>query len=195
MPASAVPPTTVDADATPAVRDLRIRIGWLCQTLRFAAVAYALWVFVLVATHWADADDVAHIWGSWLKVTLTPAPSLQRVAGFLVAMVSWGLTVGACWNLWRLFSGFLRGRVFTLDAALTLRRVAIFGLAALIADIASRPLYFMLASGHMPPGSRHVGLFFLPSDLLDLLFLGGLLALAQVFKVAAEIAEDHAAIV
>ena len=48
---------------------------------------------------------------------------------------------------------------------------------------------------HLPPGSRHIGLYFQPNDLLNLMFLGGLFALAQVFKVAAEIAEDNAAIV
>ena len=184
-----------DVAVQPSVVALRGRIGWLCQTLRFAALAYAAWVYVLLAMHWSNADDVTRAYSHWLKADLLEVPSIQRAAGFLVHMVPWGLLVGACVNLWLLFSGFLAGRVFTVDAALTLRRLSLYGLAAEAADMIARPLLSMLMTIHMPPGSRHIGFFFQPNDLLNLMFLGGLLALAQVFKVAAEIAEDHAAIV
>lgn len=174
---------------------LRARIGWLCQLLRVAAVVYAAWVFLLLVLHWSNAEDVTRIYSHWLKATLTEVPATQRAGGFLVQMIGWVLLAMACINLWRLFSGFLAGRVFTLDTALTLRRLSLFGLAAQAVDMLARPLLSILVSLHMPPGQRHIGLFFQTADLLNLLFLGGLLALAQVFKVAAEIAEDNAAIV
>jgi hypothetical protein len=183
------------SSATPAVETLRRRIGRLCQILRVAAPLYAVWVFVLIALHWSDTADVTRTWSHWLNAPIADVPIFQRAAGFLVHMVPWALIVGACVNLWLLFSGFLAGRVFTLDAALTLRRVAIFGLAAEAADMVARPILSILVTIHLPPGARHIGFFFRPDDLLNLMFLGGLLALAQVFKVAAEIAEDHAAIV
>lgn len=185
----------IDTAARPSVEALRARIGWLCQTLRFAALAYAVWVFVLLTLHWSNVDDVTRAYSHWLKADLLAVPAAQRAAGFLVHMVPWGLTVLACWNLWKLFSGFLAGRVFTLDAALTLRRLALAGLAAVVVDMIARPLLSILVSIHMPPGSRHIGFFFQTNDMLNLMFLGGLFALAQVFKVAAEIAEEHAAIV
>lgn len=174
---------------------LRARIGWLCRILRFAALAYPVWVFVLLALHWSNADDVTRAYSHWLRAKLIEVPAAQRVGGFLIQMVPFGFTVAACWNLWRLFSGFLAGSVFTLDAALTLRRLSLFGLAAMTIDLVTRPLISGLMSIHMPSGSRYLAIFFQPHDLLNLMFLGGLLALAQVFKVAAEIAEDHAAIV
>ena len=185
----------IDVTSRPSVDALRARIGWLCQTLRFAAPAYALWVFVLLALHWSNPTDVTRAYSHWLKADLVEVPAVQRAGGFLVHMIPWGLTVLACWNLWRLFSGFLTGRVFTLDAALTLRRLALAGFAAVVVDMAARPLLSILVSIHMPPGGRHIGFFFQPNDMLNLMFLGGLFALAQVFKVAAEIAEDNAAIV
>lgn len=185
----------IDVSSRPSVEALRARIGRLCQILRFAALAYAAWVFVLLAMHWSSADDVTRTYSYILKADLLEVPAAQRAGGFLVQMVPWGLTVLACWNLWKLFSGFLAGRVFTIDAALTLRCLALAGLAAVAVDMISRPLLSILVSIHMPPGSRHIGFFFQPNDMLNLMFLGGLLALAQVFKVAAEIAEDNAAIV
>ena len=184
-----------EAAPSPAVEQLRARIGTLCRVLRLAAPAYAVWVFVLLALHWSDGADVARAYGHWLKIELPDVPVVARAAGFLTHMVVWGLIVGACVNLWLLFSGFLAGHVFTVATALRLRRLALFGLAALVADMVSRPLLSMLVTIHLPPGSRHIGIFFRPEDLLNLMFLGGLLALAHVFKVAAEIAEDHAAIV
>ena len=181
--------------APTSLATLRARIGWLCQILRFAALAYPLWILVLLALHWSNADEVTRAYSHWLKAQLLEVPTAQRLGGFLIQMVPFGFTVAACWNLWTLFTGFLAGRVFTLDAALTLRRLSLFGLTAMAIDIAARPLVTGLMSIHMPPGSRHLAVFFQPHDLLNLMFLGGLLALAQVFKVAAEIAEDHAAIV
>ena len=184
------PASTVTPEAA-----LRERIGGLCRVLRLAALAYPSWIFVLLALHWSNADEVTRAYSHWLRATLSEVPAPQRLGGFLVQMVPWGLTVAACWNLWKLFSGFLGGRVFTLDAALTLRCLSLFGLAATLIDFLSRPLLSILTSIHMAPGSRYLAFFFDPHDLLDLMFLGGLLALAQVFKVAAEIAEDNAAIV
>ncbi len=178
-----------------AVAALRARIGTLCRILRLAAPAYAIWVFALLAMHWSDGADVARAYGHWLRTELTDVPIVSRAAGFLVHMVVWGLIVGSCMNLWLLFSGFLAGRVFTVDTAKCLRRLALFGLAAEAADMISRPILSALVTLHLPPGSRHIGMFFQPNDLLNLMFLGGLLALAHIFKVAAEIAEDHAAIV
>lgn len=185
----------IDTASRPSVEALRARIGWLCQALRFAALAYAAWVFVLLALHWSNADDVTRAYSHWLRADLLEVPAAQRAGGFLVHMIPWGLTVVACWNLWTLFTGFLAGRVFTVDSALTLRRLALAGLAAVAVDMIARPLLSVLVSVHMPPGSRHIGFFLQPNDMLNLMFLGGLLALAQVFKVAAEIAEDAAAIV
>lgn len=183
----------IAAPATAAA--LRPRIGWLCQSLRFAAVVYPIWIFVLLALHWSNADEVTRAYSHWLKTTLIEVPASQRAVGFALQMAPFAFTVVACGNLWRLFSGFLAGDVFTLAAALTLRRLAVYGLAAVAIDLASRPLLAIVASLHMAPGARHVAFFLMSNDLLNLMFLGGLLALAQVFKVAAELAEDHAAIV
>lgn len=190
--------TFSDAIPSPAVTPdaaLRARIGWLCHLLRVAALVYAVWVFALLALHWSNAAEVTRLYSHLLRAPLTEVPAAQRAGGFVVHLIGWALLAMACANLWRLFSGFLAGRVFTLDAALTLRRLSLFGLAAQAVDMLGRPVLSVLVSLQMPPHQRLLGFYFQTSDLLNLLFLGGLLALAQVFKVAAEIAEDNAAIV
>ena len=184
-----------DAGPTPAIAALRARIGRLCRLLRLAAPLYALWVLILLAMHWSSAADATASVAFWTRAAITEIPASGRLHAFLLQLPGWGLLALACFHLWRLFSGFLAGEVFTLEATTRLRCTATAGFAAMAAEVVSRPLVVIVSTLHMPPGSRHVALFFQPGDLLNLMFLGGLLALAQVFRVAAEIAEDNAAIV
>lgn len=180
---------------SPQVATLRARIGTLCHALRLAGPAYAGWVLFTLVTHWSDAAGVAHGWGLFLKTDLGEIPAGQRAAGFAIHFVVWIFVALACLNLWMLFTAFLKGRVFTTEAAGHLRCMAVFGLAAEVADMVSRPLISMIVTAHMPAGSRMVSVFFQPPDLLNVMFLVGFLALGIVFEAAAEIAEDHAAIV
>lgn len=185
----------IDTAVTPAVAALRARIGRLCHLLRLAAPIYALWVLILLAMHWSNPTEATTSVSYWARAPITEIPPTGRLHAFLLQLPGWGLLAAACYHLWRLFSGFLAGDVFTLAATTRLRCTAVAGIAAMVAEFLSRPLVVIVSTLHMPPGSRYMAIFFQPGDLLNLMFLGGLLALAQVFRVAAEIAEDHAAIV
>lgn len=177
---------------TPAHDLLRRRIGWLCKIIRFAAVAYAGWILYVVIAHWADAGRLARIYSAWLKVDVSGIASWQRLAGFGVSLTIWLFAAIACYSVWRLFTGYLEGRIFTVDAAIWLRRIGFFGLIAEVLDILARPLVAGLVTLHLPPGQRQLALSFNPNDLLILLFLCGFVALAHVYKTAAEIADDNA---
>jgi len=181
-----------DPSSRPIVGALRARIGRLCEIVRWGAVAYAAWVFYGVASYWSDPPRVARHWSAWLHVDL-PAPlPWQQAAGFLVHFTLWLAVAAACHAVWRLFSSYLRGAVFTPDAALWLRRVGVFGLIAQAGDMVARPVVSMILAATLPDGARAVSVFAQPSDLLNVTFLLGFLALAHVFKAAAEIADDHA---
>lgn len=181
-----------DQTSRPIVGALRARIGWLCESVRWGALAYAAWVLYGVAAYWLDPPRVARHWSAWLHVDVpTPAP-WQQAAGFLVHFVLWLAVAAACHAVWRLFSSYLRGAVFTPDAALWLRRVAVYGLIAEGGDMLARPLVSMIVAATLPGQGRPVSVFAQPSDLLNVTFLLGFLALAHVFKAAAEIADDHA---
>ena len=174
---------------------LRERIGWLCQFVRFSALGYAVWTLQSIMMLWLNRDRVIHHYGTWLRVDISGFADWQRVAGFVMHFGIWLLVAACVYNAWRLFSGFLAGRIFSLDAAILLRRCALFGLAAQIADMATRPLITGLLSLHLPKGARAMAVAFNQNDLVFLMFLAAFVALAHVFKTAAEIAEEHEGII
>lgn len=175
--------------------DLRRRIGWLCHLVRLIVAAYALWVLWLVFSFWGDGALIVRTFSQLLRHPILPLEPGQRIAGLAVSLTTWSVAAAACWSTWKLFSGYLAGRIFTVDASLWLRRVGLFGLLAMGLDILTRPLVAMLVTWHMPPGQRVIGINLDPHDLLTIMFLVSLVALAHIFKTAAEIADDHAQIV
>lgn len=182
----------------PASRDdeaLRGRIGWLCQFVRWAALAYAAWVLFGVVTYWSDPARVARHWSAWLKIDVPPPELWRQIAGLAIHLALWASAAAACYAVWRLFSAYLSGEVFSAGAARWLRRIGVFGLIAQFGDMLARPLVSTILTAGMPAGGRAVSLFANPPDLLNVMFLLGFLALAEVFKAAAEIAADNAQIV
>ncbi len=174
---------------------LRRRIGWMCHLIRLAAAGYGAWVLFTVIRHWTDPAMVMRGYGAWLKTDLAGILPWQLMAGFSLHLGIWAFAAAGCFSVWKLFSGYLAGRIFTIDAAIWLRRIGTFGLAAQMADLVTRPLVAMIVSAHLPEGFRTVGFFGNPTDLLIVLFLGGFIALAEIFRAAAEIAADHEQIV
>lgn len=163
--------------------------------MRYAALAYALWVLSLLVMFWSDAAFVARVHSFWAKMPLTEASVWQRVAGFALSFVDWLLLAAAVCAVWELMGAYLEGRIFSPDAAKWLRRIGLFGLAALALDIVLRPVMTAISSMHMPEGMRVVALHFQPNDLLNTLFLLAFVALGHIFKSAADLADDHAQIV
>lgn len=174
---------------------LRRQIGWLCQFVRFAAAGYASWVCFSVVTLWLDKADVAKRYGQWLRADLSGIQDGQRVAGFALHAIICAFVIAACYAAWKLFSGYLEGRIFTLDAGIWLRRIGLFGLLAEGVDIIARPLMSMIVSVHLPQGQRMVGIALNQNDLAFLMLLTALLALAHIFTKAAEIAQENEEIV
>lgn len=173
---------------------LRRRIGWLCQALRFALVAYCLWMLVTIATFWNDESQVVSRFAS-LKVDVEGVDAYQRLAAFGVSFVIWALLVAACYAGRRLFSGYLEGRIFTPDAAGWLRCLALMGLIAALADIAARPLTSLILTAHKASGAHMASVYLRPEDLSTIMLLATLLALAHIQKTAADIADENAQIV
>lgn len=170
---------------------LRARIGWLCRLLRFAAIAYGAWTFAAFAYFWSDGALVAARFDD-LGVDVVGLDAAQRLAAFGVSFVVWLPLAAACYSGWRLFSIYLAGRIFAPEAALWLRRLALFGLLAALIDIATRPLVSLIVTAHKEAGQHMVSVFFRPEDLSTAMLLATLLALAHIQKTAADIANEHA---
>jgi hypothetical protein len=173
---------------------LRMKIGWICQSVRLAALAYAIWVLYLLMSYWSDKTAINDGYGRLLHKDLSDIAPWQQAAAFGVNFAIWLFAAAACYSAWRLFTTYLAGNIFTLDAALWLRNLALFGAIAQGLGIATRPLISVILTMHFPAGQhlRIVNVFFRPDDLAMMLLLLCLLALAHIHKTAAQIAGEHA---
>jgi hypothetical protein len=178
----------------PAQAGLRARIGWICHGLRIAAVVWISWAAVTTALAWSDKAMILDVYQRWLAIDVTGISNVRyaMAAGVVALSVLAVVPVVVC--LWRLAGSYLGGRVFTTDAADWLHRTAIAAVTAIVIAILTRPLIASIIASQpvlLPPR----GIFIRPEDLLHLIFAAFVLALARIFKAAAEMADDHAQIV
>src|SRR5215510_11052086 len=178
-------------NATPLRTGLRARIAWICHALRLAAVIWVVWQFVFVVIHWSDKAAVLQNYERLFSTVLVVSTARYALA-FGVVMVAIAV-IAFC--LWRLAGTYLAGRVFTVDAALWLRRTGIAGLAGLIVSVIARVVVASILTGRWVPMSPLGFFYILPQDVLHLIFVIFVLALAHIFKAAAEMADDQAQIV
>ncbi|MGY3450627.1 DUF2975 domain-containing protein [Bradyrhizobium sp. USDA 4353] len=198
-PRRAVPTDAAFDDNPAAQRVLRSRIRWLCRSIQLAAVAWSLWVPVSFLWRWLPVDPAGLVGplGYALKTDMTGLSATQVEWFLALTLVVWipDLAVGYC--IWRLFGTYLQGRIFTIDAALWMRRVGFSGLAAVAADMTIRKLGLLVLTSHvqLPLSTLLTFQTVLPADLLRMLFSLFVIALALIFKAAAELADDHAKII
>lgn len=187
---------SLDAAVPPAgnsqLSALRKKIGWICQALRLLIVGYVLWILWIVVHYWGDREWVTATSLHTFAVDVSGASQTQFAIAFAVNLLLWGLLVATCFCLWRVLGLYLEGRIFTVEAALWLRRFGILGLVAATADIVSRSLIIMALTAHLPSTAEmHHGLI-TSADPLHFIFALIVIAFAHIFKTAAEIAGEHA---
>ncbi len=178
---------------------LQARIRWICQILRFGAPIAFVWSFINDIVAYSDATalskQVAFFFG---ENFVQPIADWQRLALFAITLPCRLALFALAYNAWLLFSGYLAGRIFTIDAASLLQRCGVFGLAEVILDILMRPLVVPILAATRSPGV-HPAVpelpFFGPVDLHYLIFYVALIALAHIQKTAAEIYTENAQIV
>lgn len=126
-----------------------------------------------------------------------PRP-LPTEALLAILAVFWLCALPAMWGMWhlrRLFLGYARGEIFTVDAAARLRQFAwaVVGGGA-ITPLGNSALSLALSIG-LPPGSRMLVVNLSGGDLAFILIGVTLLLIARLMGEAAHIAEDNASIV
>ena len=180
--------------ASPAASRLRRRIGWICQAFRIAAVVWIVWIFAMDLLVWGNKATVLQAFSQWLAVDVTGVSTASYAVAFALVLVAGcaGAVVALC--LWQLAATYLAGRVFTIDAALWLRRTGLAAVAAVAVTVVIRILVVAIFTGQVILFPPH-GFIVLPQDLLNPIFAAFVLALAHIFKAAAEMADDHAQIV
>jgi len=149
-------------------------------------------VWTLVS--WSDKARILESYGFWFSADFAGVSDARYAAAVVAVLFSLAAGVPVVICIWRLAGTYLAGRVFSVDSALWLRRTGIAGVAAIVVSIIARMVVASIIAGYavlIPPR----GSFVLPQDLLHLIFAVFVLALAHIFKAAAEMAEDHAQIV
>lgn len=184
----------IDVHNPANVRALQQRIGWLCQTGRVLAAAYAVWTLWLTVSFWLGPAGAARRFTMIAGTGPEPLSAGMQITGLALSLVAWLLVASACFSAWRLFSSYLEGRIFTPGAAHLMRRAALLGIGAVLFDVAMRPALLLLVTGTLPAYTKASYYYFSPHDLALLLFLVSLFAIAHIFKVAAELAEENAEI-
>lgn len=188
---------TAGPPPSPELQALRAKIGWICHSIRLAALFYTLWLLYVLAAYWTDAAAIKNSYGRLLQKDLSGIMPWQQAAAFGVDFIAWLFIAAACYCAWRLFTAYLAGSILTAEASRWLSRIAWLGVIAQLLSIATRPLISIILTLHFPAGQhlRAVNLFFQPNDLLTLVLLFTFLALAHVQKAAAHIASEHRLIV
>jgi DUF2975 family protein len=181
--------------ATPLRADLRARIGWICHALRIAAVIWIGWVAVMTVVAWSDKAQVLQNYGRLFSTDLSDVSAARYAAAIVVVILSVASAVSVVICIWRLASTYLAGSIFTVDATIWLRRTAIAGLAAIVVSVIARVVVASILTGQLVPLSPLGFYYVLPQDVLHLIFVIFVLAVAHIFKAAAEMADDHARIV
>jgi ACR3 family arsenite efflux pump ArsB len=96
------------------------------------------------------------------------------------------------WQLWTLFGGYARGEIFSLAAALRLRRLGLAVMSLFVARPLTTALLSAVVTSNAPPGQRHVVLSLGSDDYFCLLMGVVLLAIARVMREAARLAQENA---
>jgi hypothetical protein len=197
---SATMPTAM-SEASPASQaNLPARIRWLCQLIRIAALLWVGWILVNVARAWYAADPARLMdnLNRGLNAGVSEISKGQIAAFFTGNFGIWLLDTVIAYCIWQLTGRYLQGRIFTVDAALWMRRLGVTGLITVLGMVAWRRVSLLIFTmhGNMPVGTALLsGQWVTPRDLMRLLFCLFLVALAHIFKAAAELADDHAGIV
>jgi hypothetical protein len=170
---------------------LNAKLRWACHSIRLVAVAWIVFGIGLTIWSWGHRGDTLETLQKAYGVNLESVSALGYWSSTAIALSTWALPALAVARLWFLTGIYLEGRVFSIEAAAAMRLCALTGLAAVVFEIAVRPLVFGLVSTELLaklPAYAWIN----PQDVFYLLFCSCVLALGVILKTAAEIAGEHA---
>lgn len=179
--------------------ELRRRIGWICQILRFGAPITFIWGIsedvVSASDTAALSKGAAYLFGDNV---VQPIADWQRLALFACSLPSTMAHLALAFNAWLLFSGYLAGKIFTVDAARLIQRCGVSGIASVAFNLLMRPLIVPILAATRPAGAQLAissMQYFDSGDLHAFIFYLALIGLAHIQKVAAELYNENGQIV
>ena len=116
----------------------------------------------------------------------------QRVTGGLISAVPLGLLLAGLWHARKCFGLFARGEVFTLQAALALKRFASLATASFASTFLVGMALSALLTINNLPGSRQVVIGISTEQVVALFFAGMVWLMAAVIAQGLHLAEENA---
>ena len=173
---------------------LRRRVAPLCHAIRLSAVGWIIWASVATLTVFGSRVAVAEHYGRFFHTDLSglSAPGYGEALAIVLfdLAIAWLIVV----FIWRLFGHYLQGDIFSAAAVNEMWRGGWTGVAAVAADVLSRPLIAYSLTQHLGEDQRHY-FWISPNDLLHLLLALFIVALAHIFRTGVEIADENRQIV
>lgn len=169
---------------------LRARIAWPCFAIRAAATGYLAWALARIAAFWWDADGVARAFAPWYGGQLAAVDEFRRMFGLGLSLAVYALALAAVVAVWRVTAAYLDGRVFSVDAAIALKRVGQFGIAAAALDILFRPVIRALLSPGGAFDADFLTRWLRPEDLLYAAVFAAVWVMGHVLESAASLSDE-----
>src|SRR5262245_46279559 len=151
----------IEVPSLAARASLRGRIGWICHALRIAAVVWIGWAVVESLVPWTDKAKILESYGHWFSADFTGVSDARYAAAVVAVLLSLAAGVPVVICIWRLAGTYLAGRVFTVEAALWLRRAGVAGVAAIVVSVLMRAVIASIIAGQLVPIPPH-GFYVLP---------------------------------
>jgi hypothetical protein len=184
---------TYDGAPSGAARLLALnpKLRWTCHSIRLAALALILFEAATVLWDLGDRGRLLDRMNRLYGLDPAAVSDFRYWGAVAILMLKFPFAAIVVARLWRLTGIYLEGKVFSVEAAATLRLVALWGFAATIADIATLPpAAALILTEHIVKVPAQVWLK--PIDVFFVLCCAFTLALSVILQTAAEIASEHA---
>lgn len=171
---------------------LRGRIAGACQAIRALTVFYALFSLWGLAHAYVlrKPEELGGI--AVTGIDFSGAKDFQWDQVLALSLFLWLLIGALCFCIFKVFTIYLRGGVFSSEAALWLRRAGIAGLVVIVADFLWRSAIVYVLAAHLPETVNAKHMFIGTVDVFHVALALILFALGQVQMTAAQIAGEHA---
>ena len=184
-------------DAIDPTREPMQRIRRLSLVMQIVVVFGAVLAELGMAWVWISPTIVESVVVSRLQIPMADVTldGQTRLIGFLISSLPLMVIFYALYQAFCLFAGYRKGEIFTVEASIRLRRIAVAILGAVaIGPFVQAALSIALTADALP-GRRHLVLQFSLNDYLAATLGGLLLAIALVMPEAVRIAEENRRIV
>ena len=162
-------------------------------------LALTCWVLIIVlpllfAWFWAAATPAQLASKVNLPANIVQGSLMvwQRVVGGLIGAVPLGLLLAGLWQARKCFGLFAQGQVFTLQAAVALRRFASFSTASFASSFVASTALSTLLTINNTPGTRQIAIGVSTEQVIALFFAGMVWLMAAVIAQGQQLAEENA---